>query len=888
MNASTRKNRYFRFQIKSLNEFNVFLISMRGILPIKLNYAKISLLVSAIVITSCNSLRRVGDDELLVQKNLIFTDSTKVTDEDIESLLLQKPNSTVLGYPLRLNIYNLAKKDPDSSFQNWLYKKEKRKDRLENLLSKKQVRRLGESFIVKGLSETLKNIGEAPAILDTTLTRRSLARLSNYYGKRGYFNNNTSYKVDTVLKNQRAKVTYQIKLGKPFMIDSIENSISSPAIDSIFKKHSSDSFIKKGVQFDYINITNERERLANLFKNNGVYNFQESSINFDLVADTTKLGNDQEMRLVLNIRDLRKRGEDSVTTEPYKVSKFENINIYTDFRFDQPDSKQQFIRYKGYTIFYRGKLRFKPKTLTDAVFFEKDSIYRELNQIRTYQQINNLNAFRYPTITFEPDSTNTKLNSNIYLAARPKYSFGFNLDVTTSNIQRVGIGVSPSFKARNLFRGAENFSLSGRVSVGNSNDQNIKDNRFFNIQEYGIDLSIDFPRIWFPFLKTEKFIPSYTLPRTRLSLGTSFQQNIGLDKQTFNAILGYNWTPSKKTNHSVELLNVQFVNNVRPDQFFRFYQSTYAQLDAIADDFEDDIDLVDYFDEQDDPQLLIPNGTKGFIEAVGRNLVDDITTSQILEVARIEERRTRLVQNNLIFASNYTLNLNSRIDIADNDFYRFRFKIESAGNLLAGLSNIIPFTKEDEQSRIFNVPFSQYLKTEFEYVKYWDLNRSNVLAVRSFFGIAVPYGNSNSIPFVRSYFAGGANDNRGWFPYSLGPGKTNAINDFNEANLKIAANAEYRFPITGNFKGALFADVGNIWNVFDNVENPDAKFQGISSLADIALGSGFGLRYDFTYFLFRADLGFKTYNPAEEPSKRWFRDYNFANSVLQIGINYPF
>jgi outer membrane protein assembly factor BamA len=192
------------------------------------------------------------------------------------------------------------------------------------------------------------------------------------------------------------------------------------------------------------------------------------------------------------------------------------------------------------------------------------------------------------------------------------------------------------------------------------------------------------------------------------------------------------------------------------------------------------------------------------------------------------------------------------------------------------------------QQLVFGVPYSQYIKTEFDYIKHWDLQHSNVLAFRSFFGIAVPYGNSNSIPFVRSYFAGGSNDNRAWNPYSLGPGRTQAINDFNEANLKLAFNLEFRFPIAGNVKGALFADSGNIWNVWDNVDDPAATFNGLSSLKDIALGTGFGLRYDFTYFVFRVDYGFKTYNPAEEPAKRWFRDYNFANGELQIGINYPF
>ncbi len=858
---------------------------MRIPLRSKKTYAKISLILLAIATTSCNALKRVGEDELLVKKNNLFTDSLKVVDEDIESLILQKPNSTVLGYPLRLNLFNLAKENPDSSFQQWLHKKEKRQERLAKLLSQKQVNRLGESFLVKGLSEWLKKIGEAPAILDTAQTRRTLERLGAYYGSKGYFNNNTTFEIDTLAKRQRATVNYKIDLGKPFMIDSISHSISSQAIDSIYQRNREDSFIQKGKQFDLADFNSERERLTTLFRNTGVHNFQESSIYFDMLADTTKLADDQQMGVVLNIDDLRQRGENAVTSSDYKVHRFEKINIYTDYLFDDRDSEQQFIRYEDYTIFYRGKLRFKPKTLTDAIFFSKDSVYRELDRVRTYRQINNLNVFRYPTISFKEDSTRTKLTADVYLAARPKYSLGTAFDVTHSNIQQVGMAFSPSLQARNLFKGAENLSLSGRLSLGNSNDPNIIDNRFFNIQEYGADLNLDFPRIWFPFVNTNRIIPSYTLPRSRITLGTSFQKNIGLDKQTFNAILGYNWTPSEKIRHNVELLNIQFVRNVRQEQFFNFYRSSYSELNRIADNFQDNALLDSFFDAN--TNLIIPTGTQGFTDAVINNTVGS-TLEERGDVSRIEERRQRLTENNMIFASNYTLNLNNQNGITDNSFYKFRFKFESAGNLLSGLSYLIPFNEQDDKLRVFGVPYSQYIKTEFDYVKYWDLSRSNILAFRSFVGIAVPYGNATSVPFVRSYFAGGANDNRAWYPYSLGPGKTNALQDFNEANLKLAFNLEYRFPVVGNFKGAFFADAGNIWNVFDDVEDPDAKFNGLSSLADIALGSGFGLRYDFTYFLFRVDLGFKTYNPAEEASKRWFRDYNFANSVLQIGINYPF
>jgi outer membrane protein assembly factor BamA len=91
-----------------------------------------------------------------------------------------------------------------------------------------------------------------------------------------------------------------------------------------------------------------------------------------------------------------------------------------------------------------------------------------------------------------------------------------------------------------------------------------------------------------------------------------------------------------------------------------------------------------------------------------------------------------------------------------------------------------------------------------------------------------------------------------------------------------------------NIKGALFIDTGNIWNVLDNVTDEKAVFDDFKSLTDIAVGSGFGVRYDFNFFVVRLDLAFKTYNPAEEIGNRWFRDYNFSNSVLNIGINYPF
>ena len=180
------------------------------------------------------------------------------------------------------------------------------------------------------------------------------------------------------------------------------------------------------------------------------------------------------------------------------------------------------------------------------------------------------------------------------------------------------------------------------------------------------------------------------------------------------------------------------------------------------------------------------------------------------------------------------------------------------------------------------------IKPEIEYIKHWEYNNNNVLAIKALGGIAVPYGNSDNIPFIRSFFAGGPNDNRAWQAYELGPGSTGGLNDFNVANMKLAFNAEYRFPLLGAFKGAIFTDIGNIWNVADSEEDPRAIFDEFQDLENLAIGSGFGVRYDFGFFVLRFDIGFKTYTPALSKDRRWCTEYNFATSVLNVGINYPF
>jgi hypothetical protein len=317
------------------------------------------------------------------------------------------------------------------------------------------------------------------------------------------------------------------------------------------------------------------------------------------------------------------------------------------------------------------------------------------------------------------------------------------------------------------------------------------------------------------------------------------------------------------------------------------YTNSFDRLNSIAQD----IDYIDGDESLEDTSLPQPfSPADVFIQDVltGNTSVvpqDD----EYVDVNNIEERKQRLTENNLIFSTSFDYKKDKRQNIFDNDFSVFKWRVELAGNLLSNISNLIGAPKNDGGNyEVFGVTFSQYIKTEIDYVRYFDFGRKNIFAFRTYAGIAIPYGNSNSIPFAKSFFAGGPNDNRAWTAYNLGPGSSQTTNEFNEANFKIHLSAEQRFNLFGSLRGALFVDAGNIWNVLDNVQDDAATFTDLSSLKDIAVGSGFGIRYDFDFFVLRFDVGFKTYDPSLDQSKRWFTNYNFGNAVYNLGINYPF
>lgn len=761
----------------------------------------------------------------------------------------------------------------------------KKLERQSRLLSAKQVQRKGKSFFYSGIHSFLKKTGEAPVIIDSNRAEKSLIRIKSHYFNNGYFNAKATYNVDTLSK-KRARINYAITKGELHTIDSLTTRIASPALDSLYNKNKNLSALKIGDAFKSENFDLERERLTTNFRNNGAFYFQQSNITFDI--DTVDTGNKTNIKLIIDDQILREG--DSTITRPFKLYNVSQVNIYTDAPLNKVEAKaNDSVTYKGYNLFSYKKLKYRPKAITDAVFIAPDAKYSDIRTSVTNRYLSNLKIFNSPAIQYKldpNDSLNNSLIANIYLTPRKKFSFGASLDFTHSNIQDFGISATTSVTIRNVFNGAETFDVALRGNIGSSRDFANPNNLFFNVSEYGIDTKLSFPRILMPF-NTERLIPKSTIPSTSISLGFAKQQNIGLDKENFTGAMTYNWSPRKNSarhEHRFDLFNVQYVNNINVGNYFNVYKSSYNALNNLAQTYNTNPENME------GGNLKIPEGADRFIAEVLAGATS-LTPGQpdYRRINTISERKNRLSENNFILASSYTFSKTTKTNMADNDFYVFKTKVESAGNVLSFFGKAAETLNEQNNKKtIFDLEYSQYIKTELEYIKHWDLSKEKVFAVRTFFGIAIPYGNSTNIPFSRSYFAGGSNDIRAWQPYSLGPGSSGAVNDFNEANLKITTSAELRFKIFNSLKGALFVDAGNIWNVLDDVEDEPSIFEGIRSLEDIAVGSGFGFRYDFSFFVIRLDLAFKTYIPSENEAKKWFRDYNFGNSVLNIGINYPF
>ena len=374
----------------------------------KLLHYSVALMLCVLMFSSCNIVKRVKTDEHLITNNTILEDGKRITSERINNIVVQRTNSGMrkfLSFPLKLHIYNLARPNIDSILNANILSDSSKVKRRTALLSKKQFDKQIDSK--RNFNAWLKRTGEAPVIYNEDKTIKTASNLRKYYHSNGWFNNNITYEVAKD-SNQLAQVTYKVTKHKPYVLDSIHPSISSPAIDSLYNTFSKASLLIKGEQYNELNYENERERINTFLRNSGFYHFGQDYIRFKI--DTIDTNHKVHTDIIIANRTIR--GDDSTTTTPFKVYKIKEVNIFTDDNYNNREKAiSDTTTYNNFNLYSKEKLKFKPKALTDAVFINKGDTYSYLAQSRTSRHLNDLQMFRYPNIDFvenEEDNTYSK------------------------------------------------------------------------------------------------------------------------------------------------------------------------------------------------------------------------------------------------------------------------------------------------------------------------------------------------------------------------------------------------------------------------------------------------------------------------------------------------
>ena len=227
------------------------------------------------------------------------------------------------------------------------------------------------------------------------------------------------------------------------------------------------------------------------------------------------------------------------------------------------------------------------------------------------------------------------------------------------------------------------------------------------------------------------------------------------------------------------------------------------------------------------------------------------------------------------------------------DYHYARLQVNTAGHVLGAFKHWMD-KDPNGQGMIWNTPYAQFVRAELSVGKTWRFGRNDNqgFATRFLVGIGHAYGNSTALPFEQQFYSGGANSLRAWQARNVGPGNAQADASFvipnQTGDMKLEANAEYRFPLFWKLNGALFVDAGNVWNLSDDSDE-GARFSFSNLGRTVAADWGTGIRVDLNFILVRLDMGFVTLDPSREqrwvgPSG-WFRRGGYA---IHFGVGYPF
>ncbi len=847
----------------------------------------------------CSTTKKIPEGEFLLTKNKFeFEGKEKPFKSGLPDYVRQRPNAGVFFgmLPLKLMLYNSVPAKFDTTFQEYfdLTKKKRNQQSLDSLLIKNGLDEYaGRSLWLKRFRF---NTGEPPVILDSSLTTFSKENLENFYFDRGYFDAQVSSSHDLDSTAQKAKAEYMINPGEESIINSYNYKIADSTVSNYYERlNRTNKNIKVGDRYDMNNFQAERDRIVEFLRNRGYYQFNSDGDAIEFTADTTQSDKQLDITLLMPAE----KADSGNIEKMFKRYRYAEIHLYPDSdpvkKDEQPPVYFDTI-YEGYHLHYvNPEMKFRPKFFTDAMVIRDSAWYRYNSEVQTKRNISKregISLTRYENDTIPND---TLINVSIHFRPKKKYDLFYGAELSWSEFMNFGVSPRVSLIARNLFRGGENLETTLRGTFGNVNEKFSDDGSFFNAFEMAIQTKLNFPYLLFP-INTENIFTKRYFKQTDLRIGATVQRNIGLGRITYGTGIDYNISFRDTHSHMLSILNTEFVSNMQQENYFNvfegdntiknnFFNQYYFMYNPLAAIQYDQDELTD-----DDVINMIYND-QPFLNSLNNQGLEALSVFENMNF-----RKQTITQNVLIASMIYQFTLNQSERQRVKNPWFFRGRIEVAGNILNLLDNAFGFYKTEtgtghESGLVFNVPYSQFVKLDVDVRKYFQLTPNSTLATRAFFGIIQPYGNTDFIPFVRSYTAGGANDIRAWAAATLGPADfpryAGGDDVFAIEKMKLLFSAEYRFNVISRLNGALFVDAGNIWGTDKNNELTLFRFKDFYK--EMGIGSGFGIRLDLTYLMLRLDFAYKIHDPSYPEGDRWrFENINLLRPRLAFGINYPF
>lgn len=741
---------------------------------------------------SCSVTKNLKENESILRANYInVTNSSRYNTVELFQYLKQKPNTGyILGWNPSVNLY--YKKNGKGG--GW------------------------DRFIDKNAS--------APAIYDAELVEQSVNNLKDHLKYEGLFDSRVDTEV--VTKNRKTSVTYNITLGKHYVIDSVEYFVPDGTIMDDFYRLGLDEYIPKGSFLSESSLESISENLAQALRDNGYFSVTKN--HFSFIADT--LSYDGHASLEVHLKNYT-RNESEENAINHKRHAFGRIDVIINKNnsntgpvvSDTTDMDNE--NYRGLHLHYKSPVLIRRSVIDRYIRMNEGDIYSDADVSSSYKSFTDLGVFSSVNATLTNRDSST-VDTKFELNSSPLQGYKLNLQASVNSNGLLGISPNISYYHKNIFKGGEKLTVSVMGDFQFHTHNNIHSNEFADA------INLSFPDF---VLLPKNWNMRVVQPRSELAFSHDFQYRPEYTRMLLSLSYGYTWMSKSR--------KFQFAFNPLSARITKMYNISDEFMEKLKDPFLRD-SYMDHFD-------------------LGM-------TSSIL------------------YNSNPSAN-------QKRSYHYIRILNDLSGNIVSAFRSLM---KSDEEGKklIFETPYAQYFKTEISYARTlrFGHNDNQQFALRVLVGAGTGYGNSNTLPFEKRFWAGGAYSLRGWSARSVGPGAAQLDTTFSipsqTGDARLELNAEYRFPIVWVLEGALFADAGNVWNWDKNTEDTEEAQKGVfrfdTFYRQIACDWGLGLRLNLKFAILRLDWGFKIYEPGKD---RWMGVSDWfakGQNALQFGIGYPF